>query len=79
MDQNHRCTICVGLICQAFAHVGAAGRGYLHVIARCTMLLTGAPLELNHADTQNKYDGSISLIADQKFRAIAHFYTIKTS
>jgi len=43
------------------------------------MLLTGAPLELNHALIQNNYDGSMSLVADQKSSAIAHFIKLKKS
>jgi hypothetical protein len=54
----------VGLVCQACARVGAAGWFDLLIIARCTMLLTGTPLELNHVETQNNYDGSMFLVAD---------------
>jgi hypothetical protein len=46
------------------------------IIAHCTMLLTGAPLELNDAETRNNDEGSMSLVADQKSRVIAHFYNV---
>jgi hypothetical protein len=48
-------------------------------IARCTMLLTGAPLELMYAETQNIYDSFMSFAGVKKSRAIAHFYNVETS
>ena len=45
------------------------------IISRCTMILTGAPLELNHTENQDNYDGSKSLVADQKSRVSTHFIT----
>jgi hypothetical protein len=43
------------------------------------MLLTGTPLVLNDAETRNNDEDSMSLVIDQKSRAIANFYNIKSS
>jgi len=45
------------------------------IIARCTMLLTGAPLELFQVKMYCKYDHSIYLVKRQKSIAIAIFRT----
>ena len=46
-------------------------------IARCTMLLTGAPLELNHSETLNN-DGYTALVAYRTSRLMPIFIKIKT-
>jgi len=52
--------------------------GCFAIIARCTMLLTSAPLELNHDETQNNKEASMSLAIDQKILSYCpFFYNIK--
>ena len=66
--------------CEAGDRVGPApalglphGWSDVAIIARCTLLLTGAPLELNHDETQNNKEHSVSLAINQNSKAIAHF------